>query len=135
MWYEHESQLFIVIQEKQVRQSLPSQNKGTDQGNSKCRIPELQTELNVRKQLPNLRQGGSVYMWFVNPVSSRELLGFPFVLRCGRNVESTGRRPGSLIGASAGPAMDSHVTCKLHVKDNKQGAGSDDSHCILHSSS
>lgn len=36
-------------------------------------------------------------MWFVNSVSSRELLGFLFVLRCGRNVESTGRRPGSLI--------------------------------------
>lgn len=41
MWYEHESQLFIVIQEKQVRQSLPSQNKGTDQGSSKCRTPDF----------------------------------------------------------------------------------------------
>lgn len=59
-------------------------------------------------------------MWFVNPVSSRELLGFPFVLRCGRNVEPTGRRPGSLTGASASPAMDSHVTCKRHVKDSKE---------------
>lgn len=47
-------------------------------------------------------------------------LGFLFVLRCGRNVESTGRRPGNLTGASAGLAMDSHVTCKLQVKDSKE---------------
>lgn len=59
-------------------------------------------------------------VWFVNSVSARELLGFLFVLRCGRNVESTGKRPGSLIRASAGPAMESHVKCKLHVKDSTE---------------
>lgn len=70
---------------------------------------------------------------FLSPASPRGLMGYPFVLRCDGNLESTGRKFGSLTRVSSGSATDSHVTPSTQVEETRSGMH--DSHCTLRSSS